>query len=368
MIVGVPKEIKKQERRVAITPAGVTAFVSHGHRVLIEREAGLGSAILDEQYKAAGAELVSDRALIWNEAEMILKVKEPLPEEYSMLREGQILFTYLHLAANKELTDRMIQAKCVGVAYETIQLEDGSLPLLAPMSEVAGRLSIQVGARCLEMGQGGRGVLLSGVSGVPPAKVVIIGAGIVGANACHVAVGIGAQVSIMDVNPSRLGYVRDIMQGHVTTVMSNRANIEEEVIKADLVIGAVLIPGAKAPKLISEEMVQKMKPGAAIVDVAVDQGGMCETTRPTTHDEPTYLVHDVVHYCVANMPGAVPRTSTYALTNSTLSYALDIADRGILGAMSRSRALQKGLNIYQGAVTHPGVAEAFGLPLETVGF
>jgi len=323
---------------------------------------------LDEQYKAAGAELVSDRALIWNEAEMILKVKEPLPEEYPMLREGQILFTYLHLAANRELTDRMIQAKCVGVAYETIQLEDGSLPLLAPMSEVAGRLSIQVGARCLEVGQGGRGVLLSGVSGVPPAKVVIIGAGIVGANACHVAVGIGAQVSIMDVNPSRLGYVRDIMQGHVTTVMSNRANIEEEVIKADLVIGAVLIPGAKAPKLITEEMVQKMKPGAAIVDVAVDQGGMCETTRPTTHDEPTYLVHDVVHYCVANMPGAVPRTSTYALTNSTLSYALDIADRGILGAMSRSRALQKGLNIYQGAVTHPGVAEAFGLPLESVGF
>lgn len=368
MIVGVPKEIKKQERRVAITPAGVTAFVSHGHRVLIEREAGLGSAILDEQYKAAGAELVSDKALIWDEAEMILKVKEPLPEEYPMLREGQILFTYLHLAANRELTDRMIQAKCIGVAYETIQLEDGSLPLLAPMSEVAGRLSIQVGARCLEVGQGGRGVLLSGVSGVPPAKVVIIGAGIVGANACHVAVGIGAQVSILDVNPSRLGYVRDIMQGHVTTVMSNRANIEEEVVKADLVIGAVLIPGAKAPKLISEEMVQKMKPGAAIVDVAVDQGGMCDTTRPTTHDEPTYLVHDVVHYCVANMPGAVPRTSTYALTNSTLSYALDIADRGILGAMSRSRALQKGLNVYKGAVTHPGVAEAFGLPLENVGF
>lgn len=368
MIVGVPKEIKKQERRVAITPAGVTAFVSHGHRLLIERGAGLGSAILDDQYRAAGAELVSDPSLIWSEAEMILKVKEPLPEEYSMLREGQILFTYLHLAANRELTERMIQAKCVGVAYETIQLEDGSLPLLAPMSEVAGRLSIQVGARCLEVGQGGRGVLLSGVSGVPPAKVVIIGAGIVGANACHVAVGIGAQVSILDVNPSRLGYVRDIMQGHVTTVMSNRANIEEEVIKADLVIGAVLIPGAKAPRLISDEMVQKMKPGAAIVDVAVDQGGMCETTRPTTHDEPTYLVHDVVHYCVANMPGAVPRTSTYALTNSTLSYALDIADRGLLGAMSRSRALQKGLNIYLGAVTHPGVAEAFGLPLENVGF
>ncbi|MEJ5377127.1 MAG: alanine dehydrogenase [bacterium] len=368
MIVGVPKEIKKQERRVAITPAGVTAFVSHGHTVLLEKGAGLGSAIPDEQYQAAGAKLISDPALIWSESEMILKVKEPLPEEYGMLREGQILFTYLHLAANRELTERMIQAKCIGVAYETIQLDDGSLPLLAPMSEVAGRLSIQVGARCLEVGEGGRGVLLSGVSGVPPAKVVIIGAGIVGANACHVAVGIGAQVSILDVNPTRLGYVRDIMQGHVTTVMSNRANIEEEVIKADLVIGAVLIPGAKAPKLITEEMVQKMKPGAAIVDVAVDQGGMCETTRPTTHDEPTYIVHEVVHYCVANMPGAVPRTSTYALTNSTLSYALDIADRGIFKAMSRSRALQKGLNVYCGAVTHPGVAEAFGLPLENVGF
>ncbi len=368
MIVGVPKEIKKQERRVAITPAGVTAFVSHGHTVLLEKGAGLGSAIPDEQYQAAGAKLISDPALIWNESDMILKVKEPLPEEYAMLREGQIIFTYLHLAANRELTERMIQAKCIGVAYETIQLDDGSLPLLAPMSEVAGRLSIQVGARCLEVGEGGRGVLLSGVSGVPPAKVVIIGAGIVGANACHVAVGIGAQVSILDVNPTRLGYVRDIMQGHVTTVMSNRANIEEEVIKADLVIGAVLIPGAKAPKLITEEMVQKMKPGAAIVDVAVDQGGMCETTRPTTHDEPTYIVHEVVHYCVANMPGAVPRTSTYALTNSTLSYALDIADRGIFKAMSRSRALQKGLNVYCGAVTHPGVAEAFGLPLENVGF
>jgi len=366
--VGVPREIKKQERRVAITPAGVTAFVSHGHRVLVERGAGLGSAIFDEQYRAAGAELVSDPRQIWGEAEMILKVKEPLEEEYPLLREGQVVFTYLHLAANRELTQKMIQARCIGIGYETIQLEDGSLPLLAPMSEVAGRLSIQVGARCLEVGQGGRGILLSGVSGVPPAKVVIIGAGIVGANACHVAVGIGAQVSILDVNPSRLGYVRDIMQGHVTTVMSNRANIEEEVLKADLVIGAVLIPGAKAPRLITEEMVQRMKPGAAIVDVAVDQGGMCETTRPTTHDEPTYIVHDVVHYCVANMPGAVPRTSTYALTNSTLSYALDIADRGVQKAMARSRALRRGLNVYLGGVTHEGVAEAFGLPLQAMDF
>lgn len=368
MIVGIPKEIKKQERRVAITPAGVTAFVSHGHRVLVETGAGLGSAVLDEQYRAAGAELMSDPRQIWEQAEMILKVKEPLQEEYPLLHEGQIIFTYLHLAANRELTERMLHARCIGLAYETIQLEDGSLPLLAPMSEVAGRLSIQVGARCLEVGQGGRGVLLSGVSGVPPAKVVIIGAGIVGANACHVAVGIGAQVSILDVNPTRLGYVRDIMQGHVTTVMSNRANIEEEVLKADLVIGAVLIPGAKAPRLVTEDMVQRMKPGAAIVDVAVDQGGMCETTRPTSHDDPTYILHDVVHYCVTNMPGAVPRTSTYALTNSTLSYALDIADRGLQKAMARSRALQRGLNVYLGAVTHQGVAETFGLPLETVDF
>ncbi len=368
MIIGVPKERKKQERRVAITPAGVTALVSHGHRVLIERGAGLGSAILDEQYKAAGAEIIAEPRFIWQEAEMILKVKEPLEEEYDLLREGQIIFTYLHLAANRELTERMLEAKCIGIGYETIQLDDGSLPLLAPMSEVAGRLSIQVGARCLEVTQGGRGILLSGVSGVPPAKVVIIGAGIVGANACHVAVGIGAQVSILDVNPTRLGYVRDIMHGHVTTVMSNRANIEEEVLKADLVIGAVLIPGARAPKLITEDMVEKMKPGAAIVDVAVDQGGICETTRPTTHDDPTYIVHDVVHYCVTNMPGAVPRTSTYALTNSTLSYALEIADRGLEGALARNRALLKGLNVFRGKVTHSGVAEAFSIPLEEIHF
>lgn len=368
MIIGVPKERKRQERRVAITPAGVTAFVSHGHRLLIERGAGVGSAILDDEYRIAGAEILDDRNLIWREAEMILKVKEPIEEEYGLLREDQIIFTYLHLAANRELTQKMLGAKCVGIGYETIQLDDGSLPLLAPMSEVAGRLSIQVGARCLEVTQGGRGVLLSGVSGVPPARVVIIGAGIVGTNACHVAVGIGAQVSLLDISPKRLGYVRDIMHGHVTTVMSNRANIEEEVLKADLVIGAVLIPGAKAPKLITADMVQKMKPGAAIVDVAVDQGGICETTRPTTHDEPTYIVHDVVHYCVTNMPGAVPRTSTYALTNSTLSYALEIADRGLEGALSRNKALLRGVNVFKGKLTHRGVAEAFSLPLEEISF
>jgi alanine dehydrogenase len=368
MNIGVPREIKKEERRVAITPAGVTAFVSHGHGVLVEQGAGLGSGFPDAQYAAAGATIVADAAQVWERSDMILKVKEPLEAEYAYLRPKLIIFTYLHLAANRSLTERMIDSGCIGVAYETIQLGDGSLPLLSPMSEVAGRLSIQVGAQCLEVKNGGRGILLGGVSGVPPAKVAIIGAGIVGINACHVAVGIGAQVSILDVNPSRLAYVRDIMHGAVTTVMSNRANIEEEVLKADLVIGAVLIPGAKAPNLITENVVKRMKPGAAIVDVAVDQGGMCDTTRPTTHDDPIYIVHNVVHYCVANMPGAVPRTSTYALTNSTLSYASEIADRGTEKAMKQNAALRKGLNIYHGAVTHPGVADAFDLPYEEVEF
>lgn len=368
MILGVPKEIKKEEGRVAITPAGVTGFVSHGHKVLVEQGAGLDSGIFDEQYAKAGAVIVPEARKVWEEAGMILKVKEPLEEEYEYLHVGQILFTYLHLAANRPLTERMIASGIVGVGYETIQLEDGSLPLLAPMSEVAGRLSVQVGAQCLEAKNGGRGILLSGVSGVPPAKVTIIGGGIVGINACHVALGIGARVSILDINPTRLAYVRDIMHGSVTTVMSNMANIEEEVLNADLVIGAVLIPGAKAPNLVTEDMVQRMKPGSAIVDVAVDQGGMCETTRPTTHDNPIYIVHDVVHYCVTNMPGAVPRTSTYALTNSTLSYALEIAENGLEKAMARNLALSRGLNVYQGAVTHPGVAEAFGLPLQEVSF
>ena len=295
---------------------------------------------------------------------MILKVKEPLPPEYELMREGQILFTYLHLAANRNLTQRLIECGTSSVAYETIQLGDRSLPLLAPMSEVAGRLSIQVGAQCLEARNGGKGILLSGVSGVPPAKVVIIGAGIVGINACHVAAGIGAQVSILDVNPTRLAYVRDIMKGGVTTVMSNRANIEEEVLSADLVIGAVLIPGALAPRLVTKDMVRRMMPGSAIVDIAVDQGGMCETTRPTTHDHPTFTAYSVVHYCVANMPGAVPRTSTYALTNSTLSYALELADHGLEMAMAQNKALLRGLNIYKGKVTLRGVAEAFGMTYE----
>jgi alanine dehydrogenase len=364
MIIGIPKEIKKKELRVAVTPSGVTAFVAHGHKVLIEKGAGVGSGIPDGEYRESGATIVKDGSSIWERVDMILKVKEPLESEYPLLREGQILFTYLHLAANKNLTRSLIESKAAAIAYETIQFDDGSLPLLAPMSEVAGRLSIQVGANCLEAENGGRGILLSGVSGVPPAKVVIIGAGIAGTNACHVASGIGARVSILDSNPTRLAYVQDIMRGSVTTVMSNRANIEEEVLSADLLVGAVLIPGAKTPKLVTKDMVRKMRPGSVIVDIAVDQGGMCETSRPTTHDNPTYITHGVVHYCVSNMPGAVPRTSTYALTNSTLSYALAIADQGLGMSMSHNRALMSGLNVYQGKVTLKAVAEAFGMDYE----
>lgn len=361
MIIGVPREMKEEENRVAITPGGVAAFKAHGHMVLVEKGAGKGSGISDREYQTAGAEIVEDRREVWNGAELVLKVKEPIEEEYEFLREGQILFTYLHLAANRDLALKLLEKRVTAVAYETVELEDGSLPLLAPMSEVAGRLSIQKGAYCLEAKNGGSGILLSGVSGVPPAKVVILGAGIVGSNACHVAVGVGAKVSILDVNPSRLRYISDIMHGQVTTVMSNRSNIEEEVLSADLVIGAVLIPGARAPKLVTEDMVRRMKPGSAILDVAVDQGGCCETIRPTTHANPIYIVHDVVHYGVTNMPGAVPRTSTFALTNSTLGYAMEIADRGFENAMKQDAALRRGLNAYQGRITCKAVAEALEL-------
>lgn len=362
MIVGVPKEIKAEENRVAITPAGVMTLAVHGHRVLIERSAGLGSGILDEEFRAAGAEILDEARSIWGSADFILKVKEPLEQEFEFLRDGQILFTYLHLAASHEVTRILLDKKVIGIAYETIQLDDGSLPLLAPMSEVAGRLSIQKGAFCLESRNGGSGVLLSGVSGVPPANIVILGAGVVGVNACQIAVGIGARVSVLDVNPIKLRYVRDIMGGHITTVMSNSGNIGEEVSKADLVIGAVLIPGARAPILISENLVKKMKPGSAIVDIAVDQGGCCETTRPTTHANPTYKLHGVVHYAVTNMPGDVPRTSTFALTNSTLSYALEIANKGCERAFSENPALLKGLNTYKGALTYKAVAETHNIP------
>jgi alanine dehydrogenase len=368
MIIGIPREIKEEELRVAITSAGVSAFVAHGHKVLIEKGAGVGSGIVDKEYRKAGATIINTNDAIWEKADMILKVKEPLESEYPLIRKDQIIFTYLHLAANERLTKKLIESGAMAIAYETIQLDDGSLPLLAPMSEVAGRLSIQVGAQCLEAKNGGMGILLSGVSGVAPAKVVIIGAGIVGINACHVASGIGAHVSILDINPTRLAYIRDIMRGSVTTIMSNRANIEEEVLGADLVVGGVLIPGAKTPKLVTKDMVRRMKQGSVIVDIAVDQGGLFETTRPTTHDNPTYIIYGVVHYCVTNMPGAVPRTSTYALTNSTLSYALAIADQGIEMSMAHNTALKRGLNIYKGKVTLQAVAESFGLDYEEIQF
>ena len=361
MIIGIPKEIKAEENRVAITPAGVSALVAHGHRVLIEQHAGRGSGLSDAQYRDAGAHVQRTARQVWQDAEMILKVKEPLPTEYRYLREGLLIFTYLHLAASEELT-RTLRSKKVGaIGYETIQLDDGSLPLLAPMSEVAGRLSIQVGSWCLQAPNGGEGILLGGASGVRPANVVILGAGIAGSNACQIAAGVGAHVSIIDRNPARLRYMHDILGGHITTVMSNRANIEEEVAGADLVIGSVLVAGAKAPHLVTRKMVRGMKRGAAIVDISIDQGGCVETSRPTTLDDPIYVVDGVVHYCVTNMPAIVPRTSTFALTNATLSYAMELADKGLQRAVRENVPLQRGVNVLNGHVTHAGVAEAFKL-------
>jgi len=358
MIVGVPTEIKAYENRVALTPAGVAAFCSHDHEVIVQRGAGLGSNIPDHSYRAAGAKIADSAAAVWRRADLILKVKEPQSSEVRFLRPGLILFTYLHLAASKTLSRELLNRKVSALGYETIQLEDGSLPLLAPMSEVAGRLAIQAGAWCLQARSGGRGVLLSGASGVRPGKVMILGAGIAGANACQIAVGVGAEVTVLDVDASRLRYLHDILGGHVTTLMSNPALIEEELALADLVIGAVLVAGARAPRLIKAAMVAKMRKGAAIVDLSIDQGGVSETSRPTTHANPTYIRDGVVHYCVTNMPGAVPHTSTYALTNATLSYALDIADRGVLEAGALNPAIRLGLNTYEGSVAHPAVAEA----------
>ncbi len=369
MIIGVPKEIKAEENRVAITPGGVSALVTHGHTVLVERNAGAGSGLSDAQYHAAGATVGRTARQVWHDADMVLKVKEPLPSEYRYLREGLLVFTYLHLAASKELTNALRAKKVCAIAYETIQLDDGSLPLLAPMSEVAGRLSIQVGAWCLQKPNGGAGILLGGASGVRPANVVVLGAGIAGSNAAQIATGVGAHVIVIDHNPTRLRYLHDILGGHVTTVMSNRANIEEEVAAADLVVGSVLVAGAKAPHLISRQMVRTMKPGAAIVDISIDQGGCVETSRPTTWDDPTYVAEGVVHYCVTNMPAIVPRTSTFALTNVTLSYALELAEKGLRKALRENPVLQRGVNVFGGHVTHAGVAAAFGLqhtPIERV--
>ncbi len=362
MIVGVPKEIKSWENRVAMTPGGVEALVRRGHTVLVEKGAGLGSGLTDEEYSSAGAKLVG-AADAWS-AQLVIKVKEPLPEEFRYLREDLLLFTYLHLAAARDLTDAMLASKVTGVAYETVQLPDRSLPLLSPMSEVAGRLAPQVGAHHLEKMQGGRGMLLGGVPGVPPAEVVILGGGVVGINAIKIAVGLGARVTVLDLNHARMQYLDDVFGGRIVTMNSTEANVREMVAKADLVIGAVLIPGAKAPKLVTRSMISLMKEGSVIVDVAVDQGGCVETIKATTHADPTYVIDGVVHYGVANMPGAVPRTSTFALVNQTLPYALKLADKG-LDALRESQPLRLGLNTHKGALTFGAVAEAFGLPCAT---
>jgi len=361
MIIGVLKEIKEGEKRVGMIPQGVDALVAHGHRVLVEKGAGEGSGFSDEEYQEAGAILVEWAKDVWMEAEMVVKVKEPLEPEIPLMRPGQILFTYLHLAADRGLTLKLMERRIVAIGYETVQAQDGSLPLLRPMSEIAGRASVLAGGMCLEARYGGRGVLLCGASGVPPAKVVILGAGVVGTNACKVALGIGARVSILDVHPERLSYLHDITQGHIATFISNRMTIGEEIAGADLVIGAVLIPGAHAPKLVTRQMLKRMRPGSAVVDISVDQGGCFETTRPTTHENPTYIEEGIVHYCVTNIPGAFPRTSTFALTNATFPYILQIADKGYRRAMNENEALRKGLNLIDGMVACEAVAEGFGL-------
>ncbi len=361
MIIGILKELKVAEKRVAITPGGVRTLMKEGHIISIEAGAGLGSGFSDESYLRAGADLRTGPEEIWADSEMILKVKEPVAPEFDRMHEGQILFTFLHLAADKGLTEKLIQKKIIGIAYETIQTEKGSLPLLAPMSAIAGRLSIQAGAYCLEAKNGGMGILLSGVPGVRPAYVVILGCGVAGVHACFSAVGNDTRVSILDINQDRLNYIDDIMHGRVTTLISNEGNVEEEILKADLVISSVLIPGARAPKLISRKLIKEMKRGAAIVDISIDQGGCCETSSPTTHDNPTYVEEGVVHYCVTNMPGVVPRTATLALTNATLPYIVEVANKGYNKAMKENREIARGVNLVRGEVVNKAVAESHGV-------
>lgn len=361
MIIGVPKEVKVAEKRVAMAPAGVKTLVREGHKVLVESGAGLGSGFSNENYLQVGGVIRAEAKEIWADAEMIVKVKEPIKQEFDFMHKGQILFAYLHLAADGNLTEKLMKKKVIGIAYETIQTDRGSLPLLAPMSAVAGRLSVQVGAYCLEAKNGGMGILLSGVPGVRPAYVVILGAGVAGLHACFGAVGTDARVSILDINPDRLNYVNDMMHGRVTTLMSNEGIVEEEVMKADLVISSVLIPGARTPRLVTRELVRSMKTGAAIVDISVDQGGCCETSRPTTHENPTYIEENVVHYCVSNMPGAVPRTSTLALTNVTLPYVREIANKGFKKAVKDNIEICRGVNLIEGEVVHKAVAESLSL-------
>jgi alanine dehydrogenase len=364
--VGIPREVKNHEYRVAITPAGVHELVSHGHEVFVEKDAGVGSSIPDADYQAAGAQTLATADDVWATGDLILKVKEPVEQEYGRMREGQTLFTYLHLAADKRLTEELVARKVTGIAYETVELPDRSLPLLAPMSEVAGRLAPQVGAHTLMRAEGGRGILMGGVSGVDAAKVVVIGAGVSGMNAAAIALGMQAEVLLLDRNIQRLREVDRIYQGHMQTVASNTYEIERACLDADLVIGAVLVPGAKAPKLVTNDLVSRMRTGSVLVDISIDQGGCFEDSRPTTHTDPTYKVHDSVFYCVANMPGAVPHTSTYALTNVTLPYALELANRGWRDALRADKALALGLNTYDGQVTYGPVAEAHGMSSVTL--
>lgn len=361
MIVAALKEVKADENRVALVPSGVEAFVDRGHTVLVEKGAGAGSGFSDTDFSEAGAVVVDRAPEVWAKADLVMKVKEPQPTEYSHMRPGQIIFTYFHFAASEGLTRAVIESGSTAIAYETIVDGAGHLPLLTPMSEVAGRMAIQQGAKYLEKAHGGRGILLGGVPGVPPAKVVIVGAGTVGMNATKMAAGLGSLVYVLDINLERLRYYSDTMPNNVITMMSNRANLRAALIEADLVVSSVLIPGGKAPRLVTRQHLGMMKPGAVIVDVAIDQGGSTETSRPTTHRDPIYEVDGIVHYCVTNMPGAMPLTSTLALTNATLNYAVALADLGVKGAVERHHSIETGANIVNGKVTHAGVAEAFGL-------
>jgi len=366
MIIGLPKEIKDNEYRVGLTPAGVKTLSDYGHTVLVETNAGEGSGISDEEYIGANGRIVETADQVWQRAEMIVKVKEPVGPEYKRMREGQILFTYLHLAPDQKLTQAMLESKITGVAYETITNDEGHLPLLTPMSEVAGRMAVQVGAHYLQKPEGGRGVLMGGVPGVLPAKVVIIGGGVVGVNSIKMAVGLAANVTVLDKNLERLRYLDDIFGAKIRTLVSNPYTVQDACANADLVIGAVLIPGASAPMLVTRDMLKTMHKGAVIVDVAVDQGGCIETTKPTTHSDPTFYVDDVLHYCVANMPGAVPRTSTFALTNATLPIAIKLANKGFKDAIARDRHLKEGVNTYAGHITYEAVAESQGLKYKPI--
>ena len=366
MNIGIPKEIKPQENRVAIQPGGVLTLVQHGHKVLVQKNAGLGSGFSDEEYKKAGAMIESDVEALWTSSEMIIKVKEPIEEEYNRINEGQIIFTYFHFAADKILTQAIIDSKCVAIAYETVERMDRSLPLLIPMSEVAGRMATQEGAKFLEKAMGGRGVLMGGIPGVPPANTLVLGGGIVGVNAAKIAAGMGSNTTILDINIPRLRYLDDVMPKNIITLFSSEANIRAMLPTVDLIIGAVLKPGAKAPHLITSEMLGHMRPGTVLVDVAIDQGGCFETSKPTTHQDPVYFVDDVLHYCLANMPGAVPFTSTLGLTNATLPYALAIANKGWKQAVREDKDLMKGVNIVEGTIVYEDVADAFGMGWSTV--